>query len=283
MSDNLETKETVAEDAALKKEEQVIDGKDEASEVGYSELELKALSHGWIPPEEYKGDPDEYVEAKEFIARGSFFKKIERQNAEINKLKQIVNTMSETLSRAEQLAYDKAMKDIQAQKAQARQYLDMDTYDALVEKEKELISNPQMAQPVKAAQQPTNPLETPEGMEFMQNNSWLSRNDDVAEKMKIHATMLVQKVARENPNQNLSEVLNYVHKEIRREYPQEFRKAGQVSPVLSSKTPAGSSKESSSSKKDEFAGLSDAHVLVAQYLKDNNQDYKDYIKRVKGK
>lgn len=272
MSDNKE--EVKIEEVPIDVQPVQVSIEEEAVEAGYSDLELKALGMGWIPPEEFKGPEDEFVSAKEYIARGSFFKKIERQNAQIAELKTIIDTMSQTLSVKEKAEQDRMLKYIEQQKSLAKQNLDMDTYEQLVTHEKELLTQPKIQQPIR--QQQVNPLETLEGQEFVKNNTWLQRTDDVAEKMKIHSTMLAQKIARENPALGLGDTLNYIHKEIRKEYPNEFRAKG-TSQVVTSKLSGGSSKDAG----DEFSNLNAAERQVAEYLKANKQDYKSYIKNLK--
>jgi hypothetical protein len=42
-----------------------------------TEIEQRASSRGWVPKDEWDGDPEEWRPAKEFIDRGELFKKIE--------------------------------------------------------------------------------------------------------------------------------------------------------------------------------------------------------------
>ena len=259
--------------------------KKEVSNEGYSDIELKALSMGWTPEEEWKGPKEEYKSPQEYVRNASFFKKIEAQNRKIDELKQVINTMAQTLSRSQQEAYDEKMDVLQSQKALAKQEFDLDRYEALVEQEKKLLQK--TAQQVKSVapklQQPSNPFETEEGKEFLQNNDWVTRNDEQSEKMKIHATMLTQKIAQQGQEMPLPEMLNYIHKEIRRLYPEQFRRQASAPKQVSSKTSTSSKHESISVSSEQriMEGLTPEEQMVAEYLKDNNQDYKAYIKEVK--
>jgi hypothetical protein len=44
------------------------------------EVAAKAARHGWKPLEEYEGDPDTWVDAKEFLGRAPLFERINKYN-----------------------------------------------------------------------------------------------------------------------------------------------------------------------------------------------------------
>ena len=45
----------------------------------FDEYEQRASAEGWVPKEEWTGDPAQWRPAKEFLDRGELFKKIEEQ------------------------------------------------------------------------------------------------------------------------------------------------------------------------------------------------------------
>lgn len=51
-----------------------------------SNIEEKARDQGWRPKEEWEGDPDQWVDAKEFVYRGELMNRISEQNRQIKNL-----------------------------------------------------------------------------------------------------------------------------------------------------------------------------------------------------
>lgn len=74
------------------------------------ELQAKASEMGWIPPDRYKGDPERFVDAEEFIRRGETFLPIVKKRAEQLEAK-IGGLAAQNQSLAEQLKQTKAALD----------------------------------------------------------------------------------------------------------------------------------------------------------------------------
>lgn len=89
-------------------------------------VEDRALMMGWTPKDQFKGDPDKWVDAETFVKRGEEFlpflkannrrleQALERANAKTASLEKAVSKAIEHVSKAEAKAYERAMRDIQA-------------------------------------------------------------------------------------------------------------------------------------------------------------------------
>lgn len=94
-------------------------------------IEDSAREMGWRPKEEFKGDPEKWVEAETFVKRGEEIlpilkansKKLEAANAalkaEMAETKKAVAEFKQYHSQTEKRAYERAMKDLEARQAQA--------------------------------------------------------------------------------------------------------------------------------------------------------------------
>src|ERR1700744_197602 len=85
----------------------------------YTPIQLKAIDQGWKPKEEYEGDESDFIDAPEFVRRGELFSKIERQSQEIKATKSAIEALRHHNAKIEQLAYQRAMRDLQKQQKQA--------------------------------------------------------------------------------------------------------------------------------------------------------------------
>lgn len=62
------------------------------------DMKKQALDMGWIPPERYKGDPEKFIEAEDFVERGKNFLPILKKNNEklIGQMSEIRGELSQT-------------------------------------------------------------------------------------------------------------------------------------------------------------------------------------------
>lgn len=109
-------------------EEPVIDQADTAPE---PTVEDAAREMGWRPKEEFKGDPDKWVEAETFVKRGEEIlpilransKKLEAANADLKaqmaEMKKTFGEFKQYHSQTEKRVYERAMKDLEARQAEA--------------------------------------------------------------------------------------------------------------------------------------------------------------------
>jgi len=88
------------------------------------EIEAEAKRMGWTPKDQFKGDPDKWRGADEFVERGRNMLPIVRatvkkQEREIAELKQSMKEFGEFHTKTEQRAYAQAMADLKQQRADA--------------------------------------------------------------------------------------------------------------------------------------------------------------------
>jgi len=85
----------------------------------FSDDEVKAMDHGWVPKDKWRGNPDEWVPANVFNMKGDFFKRIAQDKATINELKESINGLVEHNKKLFDAGYKKAVGDLKRQKQEA--------------------------------------------------------------------------------------------------------------------------------------------------------------------
>jgi hypothetical protein len=187
----------------------------EASEL--SLVEQQALEHGWQTEENFKADPKnegkKWRPAEDFMDRQSLFDKIESQNKQIRDLKKGVDSLTKHNLTIEQATYERARKELQAERKKALDDGDLvkaeelrDRIDEVKEKQLEAKQTPQS----------TGEVEHPSFTQFKQANSWY--NKDV--KLTAWADGFGALLARQG--KSADEVLAEVHKVAREEFPEKF-------------------------------------------------------------
>lgn len=109
--------------------------------------EERAARMGWKPQEDYKGKPEEWVSAEEFLKRteeeGPFLKKalknMERKYEKLEKnTEAILAHQNRQIEAAEKQGYDRAMQEINRQMAKAVEEGDLEAHDAALKKRDEI-------------------------------------------------------------------------------------------------------------------------------------------------
>jgi small-conductance mechanosensitive channel len=191
-------------------------------------VEEKARQQGWTPKEQFRGNPDEWVDAKEFVARGSFFRKIEAQNKQIEQLKTVIDSMAETLSKSEERGYQRAQEELNLQKAQARLTGDVDAFEKVLKEEQELQQ--QFKNKTEANAPPAVVPSLPPDLEairssdawkkFELQNPWVKGTDDLSDEIRGYAQNIGTKFEQKHPNTTPDEALEFVHKQVRVRFPE---------------------------------------------------------------
>ena len=81
-----------------------------------SPTEQKAMEAGWVPQDQWEGDPDQWRPAKEFVDRGELFKKIEDQNRTIKEFKRALDDLKGHHAKTRETEYARALQVLKSQK-----------------------------------------------------------------------------------------------------------------------------------------------------------------------
>lgn len=188
----------------------------------YSAIELEAIEQGWIPKEEFDGDPDKFIDAPEFVRRGELFRKIETQSKELKAVRQALEAFKIHHSKVKEAEYNRALKALQDQRKQA--FLDGEHERAFAIEEKIDEVKEEKQRIMEEAQQPVveDTGYTEQFQSWVERNSWYETNDV----MRAAADALGVKLHRQGNSPEV--VLEKVEKAIREEFAHKFKgpKAG---------------------------------------------------------
>lgn len=229
------------------------------------DFESEASEQGWTPQDEFRGDPDKWVDAKTFVERGSYKKQLQNSEKQIgdlsNKLSSLEKQIAEQseqsskklkqeLERARRVA-EHALNQQKAQfeeryaqlKRQAVADGDVDEYDRLSTEQEERakqfsepqfeeeIENLEFEEPAKEEPKKADQPELPDDIK-QTIDSWVSNgnewfNND--QRMASYARAAHQDIIKDNPNMSLEESLNVLSTEMREAFPHKFKDGHQPS------------------------------------------------------
>ena len=205
-------------------EEEVLDEEYDEPNKEVNEAVEKATSSGWKPREEFEGDPDEWVDADEFLRRRPLFDSLHKANRKTKQLEKEVaglvafqkqqqdlfkkerETLVEELRKATRTA---------AQENDAARMLEIDDQIEEIEKNAPVVSEvaePEESDPVYDA--------------WVEKNAWYEEDDDMA----AHADAIGARLQKKGITDN-EELLDQVAAKIKELYPQKFGNKKRTKPA----------------------------------------------------
>lgn len=248
-----------------------------------SESEVKASRLGWVPKEEYRGNPDNWRDADEFLRKGEeiqgYLKKdldkvqqmLTARDKEINELRSTMEEFRKFHNETEARAYKRAIEDLKQLKAVAIEQGDgskVVELDEQIADLKEAQKKPQVA-PVSSADQVNQ-----EYLEWLPNNQWFVTKPELGRAATEYAEFLKFK----DPTLAGKRLLDAVTAEIKDKYPEAFENPARQNSQVG--TSSDNRPNSGKAKKRTYADLpADAKAACDKFVKTiPNFTVADYLK-----
>jgi len=171
-----------------------------------------AKERGWKPLEEYDGDPNEWVDAKEFVKRAPLYDRLKNQNKKLKEQEKALHDMAGHIDKVAEASYKRAISDLQKEKREAVSIADSERVEE-IDKEIDQIKS-EMVPPRKV--DGVHPavsdwIGKPE-------NKWFS--DD--KKLAGFAIAYQDTLFKDNPHMDMEESLKEVSKAVKKAFPEKF-------------------------------------------------------------
>jgi hypothetical protein len=194
-----------------------------------SGTEERARAMGWAPKEEWRGDPENWKTAEEFLEVGEnkmpvlkerlekMYGMLENMQGELGQLRKTNTAIKEYNQRVHKKAYEEALETLRAEKRNAVANQDVDAYDRLEKEESRLVKESVENFPADGENVPTDNEAVPEYYEFLKNNSWYKEEPE----MQAYANMLQDVIVGEGVKDN-KEFFIEVERRVRKRFPEYF-------------------------------------------------------------
>jgi hypothetical protein len=195
----------------------VVETVDPADNTDTPDIEAEARKMGWTPKAEFRGDPDKWRGADEFVERGRNMLPIVRatvkkQEREIADLKASMKQFAEFHDKTEQRAYAQALSDLKEQRAQAIAAGDGAAFD----KVDDAIDSLKKDIAIKTAKPATDDAD-PVFNDWKDRNKWL---DDP--KMEAFGNAAANYLRSTGEKATGADFLELVTKEVKAKFPDKF-------------------------------------------------------------
>lgn len=231
--------------------------------------ESTARENGWVPKEEWTGDPDAWRPAREFNERGELFGKIDSMGKALKETKKALKMLQEHHTKVKETEYNRAVNEL---KALQKKHLEEGNSDGYLEAS-ELLTDLKAEQKAREAVAETQSNQPhPDFVQWTNDNKWYHRDLE----MHDYADAVGLRFAQANPELTPSEVLEHVSKQIRKRFPDKF-----TNPNRSKPSPVEGSSNTDSPKKGTFQLTDDERRVMHTFVRTGVMTEKEYIEEVK--
>lgn len=231
--------------------------------------EEQAREQGWVPKEEWTGDPKKWRPAREFAERGELFGKIDHMGRELKETRKALRMLQEHHQQVKESEFKRAVDEL---KALQKQHLEAGNSDGYLETSELLtdLKAEQKAREVTAEVQQGQPH--PDFVAWTRKEKWYGADIE----MHDYADAVGLRYAQANPELDPNEVLNFVSKQVRNRFKEKFINPNRVKP---SAVEGGNNTESP--KKGSFQLTDDEKRVMHTFVRTGVMTEKDYIDEVK--
>jgi hypothetical protein len=239
-----------------------------------TEIEQRASAQGWVPKDEWDGDPEQWRPAKEFLDRGELFKKIEDQNRTIKEFKKTLEQFAKHHADVRKVEFQRALDTLKAQKKEALVEGDA---DAVVDIDEKISA---VKEASKAAEQPIQVPQAPElnpvFVAWVEKNNWYENNAA----MRAYADRLGNELGAKG-QMSPTDLLAHIEREVKKEFAHKFNnpnreRAGAVEGSTNVRGKA----------KDSFTLSDDERRVMQRFIKTvpgmTEEKYVADLKKIKG-
>jgi hypothetical protein len=240
-----------------------------------SEAESIALEQGWVPKDQWKGDPDDWRPAKEFNDRGELFTRIKSQSKELSELRQAMTFLTEQQKKQFDAGYQQAVASLKSARNAALEEGDMIKAQRITDRLDE-VKDQQRAAQQQAIPKPAAVEPTPAFKAWFSVNNWYTK-DKVLTKF---ADAEGFEFKNENPECTEAEMLAHVSKVIKKEFPNRFAPKGPPSPDGEGRGGAKSAEPSNSGFRSVENGMTEEQrTIMKTILKSTGMTKEQYFKQ----
>lgn len=180
----------------------------------------KAKSSGWKLPDEFKGDPKDFIAPREWNRTVALYKRIDREANERVRLQKEVESFGDRIKNAMEVAKANAIAELESKKKDAVESADYDEVRRL-DSEISKTNEDYEVEPPKIEQQSIRP----EVEDWMGNNSWFEKDQEMTtEALDFQRAQLMKLEDPNNPSpEELRTSLKKTSNYIKYTFPDKFK------------------------------------------------------------
>ena len=251
------------------------------------EVEERAKTMGWVPKDDFKGDPERWTSAEDYVDKADNImpimraqnKKYEEQlknqssvlestKAELASMKKTVDSIVRVNTKVSEREYERALETIRNEQAVAIENNDGDKFKELEADKDKLIEN----KPEKIVVEESKPDGNPAFDEWVVKNDWYNTDTELREYSDYMATV----VSKANPQLYGADLFDTVKDRVKATFPSKFENPNRQEPgAVDGGTNQGQNSGTGGSTYSDLPD--DAKTACNQFVEDGLGKKKDYV------
>ena len=198
---------------------------EKVEEVIASPTEVTAREQGWVSKEEWEADGkdgDAWRPAKEFVDRGELYKSIHSTKRELKQTQAALGALQKHHAFVFEKAQKAALEELKREKRVAIKNEDFQKLEEVEEDIEKLTEQQQAEKQEFTKEQQAVAVQTqgihPDFQAWQEENTWYTKDEDLREYADFKGIKYTQK----NPGVDPRTVLEYVTKEVKKQFPDKF-------------------------------------------------------------
>jgi len=243
-----------------------------------SEQEQRAMDDGWVPKDQWKGNPDDWRPAKEFNDRGELFSRIKSQSKEIAELKQATSFLTNQHKEQYMAGVKDTIEKLKAQRNEALQEGDIVRAAEVGDRIDEVKEEMKQAKATEVDPKQGKAELTEIFKSWHSKNPWYMNDEDTT----FFADAKGLNYRKKNPDSSEADMLAYVTKEVHKVFPDKFPNKAPPSPNGGGReSPRGRGGENTSSQMRETESnmTDEQRGIMKTILKSTGMTKEEYFKQ----
>lgn len=183
----------------------------------YSKTELDARKKGWVPKDDYRGNPDDWVSAGQYLKTWSFINQLKTQDSTIKTLTKKLDDLINVQQTQSKIFVEKHAEELKQKVEKAFSEGNLEEFRKYDREYQTLISPSDNVQEnvVIPKQNPSIPQEV---VDFQQRNKWFNDTSPMNAAMTVYAKQLDQQLMQQQPHLSISERLAQVETSVQEQF-----------------------------------------------------------------
>lgn len=196
---------------------QSIDSNYKESPKIYNKNELEARKKGWVRKEDYRGNPDDWVSAGQYLKSWSFINQLKTQDSTIKILTKKLDDLINVQQNQSKIFAEKRAEELKMKVDQAFSDGNLEEFRKYDNEYQKLTvpANHTQENVVIPKQNPDIPKEV---IDFQERNSWFNDPSPMNAAMTVYAKQLDQQIMQQYPHLSVSERLTQVETSVQEQF-----------------------------------------------------------------
>jgi hypothetical protein len=188
-----------------------------------SEAEQTAMAQGWLPKDQWEGEPEDWIPARQFLRNGELFGRINTYKHKVQSLEKSVEALVKHNEQVFDAGYKAALEQLKAERRVALRDGDVEAVEQIEERMDELKTEAtEKKEEFKQVVTPQQSTMHPAWEPWVETNNWYSKDAAMRGYADGEAKKIVDDARAKGANIEFDKLLVEVSRKVKERFPEKF-------------------------------------------------------------